>query len=66
MTLCKLTRMRDSEAVFLNPSNVVAVVPHEGGSRIVTTAAGSDSGAHGINVMESPEKAVALLEEHGA
>ena len=61
MLLCKLTRMKDSEQVYINPANVVALLPHEAGTRVVTNASASDASAHGINVMETPAMVAAMI-----
>ena len=63
MRLCKLTRVKDSEQVFINPSNIVALLPLEGGTRVVTNASGPESSPHGINVMETPDLVAAMLEK---
>lgn len=62
MPLCKLTRMKDSEQIYINPANVIALLPHEGGTRVLTNAGASDSFVHGINVMETPDMIAALIE----
>jgi hypothetical protein len=63
MALCKLTRMKDSEQVYINPHTVVALLPHEGGTRVVTNATGSDTFPHGINVMETPDLVASIVDK---
>ena len=63
MRLLRLTRTRDSEQVFINPANVVALLPHDGGTRVLTTASSAEAHPHGINVMETPDLVAAMWEK---
>ena len=62
MPLCKLTRMKDSEQIYVNVVNIVALLPHEDGTRVVTNANAGDAFAHGINVMETPAMIASMIE----